>query len=97
LFGWAEAAEAGKDEFASPAAAAPLSSFFRGALYSYSPEGGPLTPRHSIMRGIRMVMLLFMYFGYSWKSSITVRGHSVSTLNEEVERKDGGLNSAAAV
>eukprot|EP00967_Tisochrysis_lutea_P102232 scaffold153799_cov29-Tisochrysis_lutea.AAC.15 len=31
-------------------------------------------------------MVVWIYRGYSWKSSITINGHSVSTLNDSVER-----------
>ena len=41
-------------------------------------------------------MVVWMYRGYSWKSSITISGHSVNTLNDSVERVSTPLATVRA-
>ena len=49
-----------------------------------------------IIFGIRFGMFSWMYFGYSWKSSITIRGHSVRTLKDSLDIRDSGGGEEAA-
>lgn len=40
-----------------------------------------------IIFGIRFGIFSCMYFGYSWKSNMTISGHSVNTLKLSVEER----------